>query len=564
MQKATLLLTLALGVGTLCASAQTYSADKVYTFKNKGNSNYASAMPSTDLMAAKKTIDLSCLFKITPVSGETDKYTIQPYADNARYVYYLNTNDANGNIGLTSNVDEGKTESASAKTQWIITTSSNDGFMLVKPGNGEGSSWNKRGTNSDWGLDGLGQWIWSNTAQTASADLKDDNQWAISEVSDDDITSAITAYKTTYITPYATLTTDKQGLVGYPANIKEITDKIKDAVSSTDAATLYPAAIKPNCVVLPTDGKAYKFYSLFKNGEKAYAKHSNNQVYIAQKKSNGKYSFVSVVGDESAMKYNNSVTEFTVATTYRFTVGALNLLNGDQCIGIRKDAGAMGHFTGKGYQEQGTATTQWSTEIYFEEVPTSDFAGQTVTFTASNDGKNYATLNLPYATTLPTGVTAYKKGDVTDTDVNLVEYKTAGNVLPANTPVLLTATEAGEKTFAPAAYAASEDTGFKGTLGATAVTDDNAYILAKKNEEVKFYALNSESNTVNANKAYLVIAASAGAQALNFNFGEVTGINQAINGAQRVNAPIYDLSGRRVMKAVKGGIYIQNGKKFVK
>ena len=30
------------------------------------------------------------------------------------------------------------------------------------------------------------------------------------------------------------------------------------------------------------------------------------------------------------------------------------------------------------------------------------------------------------------------------------------------------------------------------------------------------------------------------------------------------NAPIYDLSGRRVAKTVKGGVYIQNGKKFVK
>ena len=29
------------------------------------------------------------------------------------------------------------------------------------------------------------------------------------------------------------------------------------------------------------------------------------------------------------------------------------------------------------------------------------------------------------------------------------------------------------------------------------------------------------------------------------------------------NAPIFDLSGRRVNSAVKGGLYIQNGKKFI-
>lgn len=27
--------------------------------------------------------------------------------------------------------------------------------------------------------------------------------------------------------------------------------------------------------------------------------------------------------------------------------------------------------------------------------------------------------------------------------------------------------------------------------------------------------------------------------------------------------PVYDLSGRRVVKTVKGGLYIQNGKKFI-
>ena len=92
MQKATLLLTLALGVGTLCASAQTYSADKVYTIKNRNNNNYAAAMPRTDYMARKTSIDLSCLFKITPVdaSNASTTYTIQPYAEDTKYVYSVN------------------------------------------------------------------------------------------------------------------------------------------------------------------------------------------------------------------------------------------------------------------------------------------------------------------------------------------------------------------------------------------------------------------------------------------------------------------------------------------
>lgn len=206
----------------------------------------------------------------------------------------------------------------------------------------------------------------------------------------------------------------------------------------------------------------------------------------------------------------------------------------------------------------------WSTEWVFVEVPASEFAGQPVNFAESTDNNNYATLNLPYASTLPEGVTAYKAGNVVDNDLNIIVYKNAGDVLPANTPVLLTATSDGEKTFAPAPYVAAEATGFQGTLSAKAVTATNTYILSKNGgETVKFFALDETNNTINANKAYLVVPA-AGAQALNFNFGNITGIQNAAVEGVNANAPLFDLSGRRVVKAVKGGIYIQNGKKFVK
>lgn len=128
----------------------------------------------------------------------------------------------------------------------------------------------------------------------------------------------------------------------------------------------------------------------------------------------------------------------------------------------------------------------------------------------------------------------------------------------------MTATTDGEKTFAPATYAAAEGTGFQGTLSAKAVTATNTYILSKNGgETVKFFALDETNNTINANKAYLVVPGGS-AQALNFNFGNTTGIQNAAVEGINANAPLFDLSGRRVVKAVKGGIYIQNGKKFVK
>ena len=65
---------------------------------------------------------------------------------------------------------------------------------------------------------------------------------------------------------------------------------------------------------------------------------------------------------------------------------------------------------------------------------------------------------------------------------------------------------------------------------------------------------------IGANKAYLEAAARA--MKLVFD-GDVTGIENVMGEAADANAPIYDLTGRRVMKAVKGGLYIQNGKKFI-
>lgn len=564
MQKATLL-TLALSVSALFASAQSYEAGKVYSIKNKKHSAYAAAMPQTNLMAVgskNANLNLSELFTITPVDGSTNVYTIKPYVDGSKYVYYINTKDADANVGLTTTEGD--------NTKWIITTSSTDGYMLIKPGNGEGASWNKRGKNTDWNMDAIGQWI-KNTNGT-SADLTDDNKWAITEVTTDQVTAAITAYKNAYINFYANLSPiedAKKTLIGYASNLNEAIEKAKKGTNTgATNSEVYNAAIKPNEVNwnLPVDGKVYKIYGLYQtNGEteKIYAGTKSDEAakyYVAQKTSGTNvYRFVSTTADAEALTYNQK--DFTVGATYIINLGALTLTYSDKAVAVASD-GTLNHFTGNGNNTfKNNSGVKFSTEMYFEEA--TGYAGHEVTLTQSSDGKAYATLNLPFATTIPEGVTAYKKGESTGASVKLEEYKPTNNVLPANTPVLLQANEAGEKTFAPAAYVAKDNTtGFNGTLAATAVTG-NAYILAKDGNTVKFCRLRSTNNTVNANKAYLTVPA-ASATALNFDFGGVaTGIENAVADKAN-NAPIYDLSGRRVMNAVKGGIYIQNGKKFVK
>ena len=82
---------------------------------------------------------------------------------------------------------------------------------------------------------------------------------------------------------------------------------------------------------------------------------------------------------------------------------------------------------------------------------------------------------------------------------------------------------------------------------------------------VKVGTPNGDHFLNNAGKAYLpATAISTSSMALRFDFGgETTAIESVLDNGADANAPIYDLSGRRVVNAVKGGIYIQNGKKFI-
>lgn len=386
--------------------------------------------------------------------------------------------------------------------------------------------------------------------------------------------------------------TEHKGEVGYPTD--EAYTALETAKNSlTTEGTYNKVAANVNSVistfkstvVMPEDGKIYRIYAKWANGTKVYAVNNgstttknskyytsgsktkptdNKGLWIVQKVG-GNYNFASAVANslftyvQGANGDKDQIVNIIPSIGKNFGQFCLGAKEAKVHIAMNSDASKLDQLTGQNFD-----TGTWSTEWFFEEVPTSEFAGQPVNFAASTDRKNYATLNLPYASTLPEGVTAYKAGEVVDNDLNIIVYKNAGEVLPANTPVLLTADAAGEKTFAPAPYAAAEVTGFKGTLAATAVTDANVYILSKNGgETVKFFALDETNNTINANKAYLVVP-KAGAQALNFNFGNITGIQNAAVEGVNANAPLFDLSGRRVVKAVKGGIYIQNGKKFVK
>ena len=80
--------------------------------------------------------------------------------------------------------------------------------------------------------------------------------------------------------------------------------------------------------------------------------------------------------------------------------------------------------------------------------------------------------------------------------------------------------------------------------------------------EIGFFKPSASLTTIGANRAYLNVASLPAK--VKVGFGTVEGISDVIARPELdVNAPIYDLSGRRVLRTVKGGLYIQGGKKVI-
>lgn len=170
----------------------------------------------------------------------------------------------------------------------------------------------------------------------------------------------------------------------------------------------------------------------------------------------------------------------------------------------------------------------------------------------------YATLFAPVALTIPQNVQAYT-ASFADNKVTLTPIE---GTIPANTGVVIEAAE-GTYNFVITTTDATAKSDLTGNV-ATANVDaaSAAYILGKTDAEgVGFFKLNSTDRAIKGGRAYYV-APSGAAAAYLFN-GNVTGLEAIKTALNDANAPIYDLSGRKVAKAVKGGLYIKNGQKFI-
>lgn len=179
------------------------------------------------------------------------------------------------------------------------------------------------------------------------------------------------------------------------------------------------------------------------------------------------------------------------------------------------------------------------------------------------DNKTFATTCLPYAVEVAEGqdnIKAYA-GKLNDAKTELEMKEVAA--VPANQGVILSGESASDDQVVLNVIA-SADAIDNDLLGTTSeISTEGILSLGRANGTGSVGFFRSTNATLKANRAYLKVDNET-IQSLAMNFGgTTTGITNAIKNEVNPNAPIYDLSGRRVFTTVKGNIYLQQGRKFI-
>ena len=185
--------------------------------------------------------------------------------------------------------------------------------------------------------------------------------------------------------------------------------------------------------------------------------------------------------------------------------------------------------------------------------------------TGLDDNQSICTYSSIKAFRVPAGVTAYYA--TRRDDNNIVRLKTVPDgIVPANQGVLLVGAVNKTQAMLDVDYrteATAEGNIFSNTARGATPMGANCYVLANSTNGIGFYHATAGS-TLSQGKAYLDFSGSS-VRAFTLSFGDegpTTGISSINADGNAENAPIYDLSGRRIAAPLGRGIYIKNGKKY--
>ena len=277
---------------------------------------------------------------------------------------------------------------------------------------------------------------------------------------------------------------------------------------------------------------------------------------------------------------NNTQYEISGGENAAKDVTIVRLSRGSRAVSITPYGGKMFNAgpDGKvvGYDNQNaTSGSAW----FIDEVDLDD-----IHFDVTMKTK-FSSVTLGYNAAVPAGVEAYNAVGLDDGYVSLVKVAGEGDVIPANTPVILYRTddESEAKTFRftytdkPADKPASTLLG--GSLYTKYVECDNSdyYKLMIKNGEAKMYLMykefdaegNSKGEThdgghikCGANKIYMRVpggneTASFGMRFVDYGTTDIDDV-KGENGDAKI---IYDLQGRKLTEITEPGFYIVDGKR---
>lgn len=339
---------------------------------------------------------------------------------------------------------------------------------------------------------------------------------------------------------------------------------------------------------MPEDGKFYRLRSYYdnryitslpaRNVPVSLSKQQDNStLWILQQDNTGKQYLAAASGEgylcrmegqnHGSLSNEPAVLSFGTARKLRKQkVGTLYIRNNDLSLVAWKNQDAIGGHPGSEqdpvwHGDNGIA----GTSFYFDTVKEATFK---VTTRAAKNG-NYATLYLPFATILPQGLKAYSiKEIVPEKEVTIEPIE--GNILPANTAVILSSEQAGEFELRPTTWHAP--------LTTTQLKGRNlVFKPSERDAGTQYYALTIDTDTnsfvfrrvanyidIPRNRAFFTLPLGTPAPTvLSFREPEILSKVKGITEQPTAPNAVFNLAGQRINASSASGVVISQGQKMI-
>lgn len=180
---------------------------------------------------------------------------------------------------------------------------------------------------------------------------------------------------------------------------------------------------------------------------------------------------------------------------------------------------------------------------------------------------SYASLYLPYSISAVSNAEAYVANNAAVNNTLVMQTTSDGGFDANQGVVLVSDTKASTATLTLGEN--PNKSLLCGTNQPITLTDEtraNYLVFGPKDgaeNTVGFWTPATSLTSIAANRAFYLNEGGQQAVRLVFNGSVIEGIDHVVDVNDNVNAPIYDLMGRRVNNTMKHGVYIQNGKKMI-